>query len=210
FIQPAAVPLDNARLFSEVKRLATTDGLTGLSNRRHFLLLGHRVFETAKRYGQPLSALMMDVDRFKQVNDRYGHSVGDEVLREIAARTRECLRAADLLGRYGGEEFAMLLPMTQGLAAHNLLAERIRRAGWKAARIELCCPPRRRTLWHVRPGQSIDELRPAAEERRGAAESLGEELGGETRWKTIARGPGGSSFLFPVIEGGRSVGTLET
>ena len=127
FIQPAVVAVDNARLFSEVKRLATTDALTGLSNRRHFLLLAQRLFETARRYGQPLSALMLDVDRFKQVNDRYGHGTGDEVLRAVADRTRRCLRAADLLGRYGGEEFALLLPMTPAIAAHSMLAERIRR-----------------------------------------------------------------------------------
>ena len=128
FIQPAAVAVDNARLFSEVKRLATTDPLTGISNRRHFLLLGQRIFETARRYGQPLSALMMDVDRFKQVNDRHGHVIGDKVLQAVAERTRSCLRAADLLGRYGGEEFALLLPMTQAFAAQSMLAERIRRA----------------------------------------------------------------------------------
>ena len=89
FIQPAVVAVDNARLFSEVKRLATTDALTGISNRRHFLQVGETLFETARRYGQPLSALMLDVDRFKQVNDQHGHAVGDEVLR-AAARGREC------------------------------------------------------------------------------------------------------------------------
>lgn len=128
FIQPAVVAVDNARLFSEVKRLATTDALTGISNRRHFLLLGETLFETARRYGQPLSALMLDVDRFKLVNDQYGHAVGDEVLRAVADRAGQCLRASDLLGRYGGEEFALLLPMTQAFAAQSMLAERIRRA----------------------------------------------------------------------------------
>ncbi len=128
FIQPAAAAVDNARLFSEVKRLATTDGLTGISNRRHFLILGQRIFETARRYGQPLSALLLDVDRFKQVNDRHGHSVGDQVLRGVAARISSCLRASDLLARYGGEEFALLLPMTQILSAQALLADRIRRS----------------------------------------------------------------------------------
>ncbi len=128
FLQPAAVAIDNARLFSEVKRLATTDDLTGISNRRHFLQLGERLFETARRYGQPLSVLMLDVDHFKRVNDRHGHAVGDQVLRAIALRCKDTLRSADLLGRYGGEEFAMLLPMTQAESAQSLLAERIRRA----------------------------------------------------------------------------------
>jgi diguanylate cyclase (GGDEF)-like protein len=128
FIQPAVVAVDNARLFSEVKRLATTDALTGISNRRHFLQVGETLFETARRYGQPLSALMLDVDRFKQVNDQHGHAVGDEVLRTVSDRAGQCLRASDLLGRYGGEEFALLLPMTQALAAQSMLAERIRRA----------------------------------------------------------------------------------
>src|SRR5204863_6579075 len=113
--------------FSEVKRLATIDGLTGIANRRHFLELGQRMFETARRYGQPLSALMLDVDRFKQVNDQHGHAVGDQVLRAIAERCGQCLRSPDLLGRYGGEEFALLLPMTQLTPAQSMLAERIRR-----------------------------------------------------------------------------------
>jgi diguanylate cyclase (GGDEF)-like protein len=106
FIQPAAVAVDNARLFSEVKRLATTDPLTGTANRRHFLLVGQRLFETARRYGQPLSALMMDVDRFKQVNDRYGHPAGDEVLAQVGS----CLRHGGEAFRLGGDEFAILLP----------------------------------------------------------------------------------------------------
>jgi diguanylate cyclase (GGDEF)-like protein len=128
FVRPATVAVDNARLFAEVKRLATFDVLTGIPNRRHFVQVGERLFETAKRYGQPVAALMLDVDHFKAVNDRYGHSVGDEVLREVAQRCLLCLRTSDLLGRYGGEEFAFLLPMIPESAAESTLAERIRRS----------------------------------------------------------------------------------
>ncbi|GAC1342208.1 MAG: hypothetical protein NVSMB23_14630 [Myxococcales bacterium] len=128
FVQPATVALDNARLFAEVKRLATFDALTGIPNRRHFVAVGERIFETAKRYGQPVAALMVDVDHFKSVNDRYGHAVGDQVLREVAQRCLSCLRSSDLLGRYGGEEFAFLLPMIPESAAESVLAERIRRS----------------------------------------------------------------------------------
>ena len=127
WLQPAAIAFDNARLFEEVKRLATVDGLTGISNRRHFLALGTRIFETARRYGQPLAAMMIDVDFFKRVNDRFGHAQGDLVLRAIAERCVSSLRSADMIGRYGGEEFAVLLPMTQAGPALTALAERIRR-----------------------------------------------------------------------------------
>ena len=105
-----AVALEKARLFSEVQQLAATDSLTGLHNRRHFFELAGREFERARRYRRPLAAIMLDIDHFKQVNDTYGHAVGDQVLRAVAARCRENLRKIDMLGRYGGEEFVALLP----------------------------------------------------------------------------------------------------
>jgi diguanylate cyclase (GGDEF)-like protein len=124
--QPAAMAVENARLFDEVQRLATLDGLTGTYNRRHFMELAQMQFDSARRFSQPLSALMLDVDHFKSVNDRYGHAVGDQVLRGLADRCRTALRSIDVLGRYGGEEFAILLPHTERHSGAAVLAERIR------------------------------------------------------------------------------------
>lgn len=106
----AAIAIENAQLFGEVQQLAITDELTGLYNRRHFFELAEREFDRARRYGRPLATIMLDVDHFKQVNDTYGHAVGDQVLRALAKRCRENVRDVDLLARYGGEEFIVLLP----------------------------------------------------------------------------------------------------
>jgi diguanylate cyclase (GGDEF)-like protein len=124
--QPAAMAVENARLFDEVQRLATLDGLTGTYNRRHFMDLARMGFESARRFGQPFAALMLDVDHFKSVNDRHGHAVGDQVLRALADRCRSTLRSIDVLGRYGGEEFAIVLPGTRRHTGAVQLAERIR------------------------------------------------------------------------------------
>jgi len=94
-----------------------------LSNQASFNVLA---FESARRFGQPLTAVMLDVDHFKSINDEYGHHVGDQVLRTLAERCRSTLRTIDVLGRYGGEEFAILLPGTTRRNAATILAERIR------------------------------------------------------------------------------------
>ena len=125
--QPAAMAVENARLFDEVQRLATLDGLTGTYNRRHFMELAQREYDNARRFGHPLTAMMLDVDHFKRINDRHGHHVGDQVLRILADRCRTALRSVDVLGRYGGEEFAILLPGSTQHNAATVLAERIRR-----------------------------------------------------------------------------------
>jgi diguanylate cyclase (GGDEF)-like protein len=116
----------NACLFSRVQELATTDELTGQHNRRHFYAIATALVSSAARGDRDLAAVMLDIDKFKSVNDTYGHGVGDEVIREVAARVRASIRHSDVLGRYGGEEFAVVLPDHDGDAPE--LAERMRRA----------------------------------------------------------------------------------
>ncbi len=121
----AAVALDNARLYSEMKRMAITDALTGMYNRRGLFEMGQREINRARRYSHPLSALMLDIDHFKQINDVYSHAAGDQVLRTLGQICRSQLREVDILGRFGGEEFAILLPETDGESAYHA-AERLR------------------------------------------------------------------------------------
>jgi diguanylate cyclase (GGDEF)-like protein/PAS domain S-box-containing protein len=112
-------------LEEELRRHATTDFLTGIANRRHFIDVAEREFARAKRYGHPLSVLMLDIDRFKRINDTYGHPVGDKVVQAMADLCRKSLREIDHLGRMGGEEFAILLPETEADVALQV-AERVR------------------------------------------------------------------------------------
>jgi diguanylate cyclase (GGDEF)-like protein len=123
----AAVALQNAHLYQETQRLATTDSLTGLSNYRHFHeLLGLEV-QRARRMEYPIGFLMMDLDHFKIINDRHGHPVGDRALREVAEQLRKRLRRTDVIGRIGGEEFAVILP-GDGLNEVSVVAEKLRQA----------------------------------------------------------------------------------
>ena len=101
-----------SRANQQLRELATTDGLTGLLNRRAFMDEARHMFELAQRYQRPLSFLMVDADRFKQVNDTYGHQAGDVVLVQLARVIKDCLRGTDIVGRIGGEEFAVILPET--------------------------------------------------------------------------------------------------
>ncbi len=105
--------------------LARTDTLTGINNRRYFFEVAVHEFNAAVRYGHPLSAIVFDIDHFKELNDTYGHKAGDDMLRNLAQLTRQQLRDADILARYGGEEFIVLLPYTNASQAY-LVAERIR------------------------------------------------------------------------------------
>jgi two-component system cell cycle response regulator len=124
FAGQAAVAMDNVLLHQEAQRLSITDGLTGLSNYRYFQQTLGREIERASRFGRTLALLMLDLDLFKQVNDTYGHQVGDAVLIEVADRVRAEVREVDVVARYGGEEFVVVLPETdlEG-AAH--IAKRI-------------------------------------------------------------------------------------
>lgn len=111
-------------------QLAREDGLTGLANRRGFMQLGQGLLSLARRQQTPISAIFIDVDHFKEINDRLGHDTGDALLQKVAATLRQHLRSSDIAGRLGGDEFALILPGTDADAAvayaealrHRLLA----------------------------------------------------------------------------------------
>ncbi|MBP7584044.1 MAG: diguanylate cyclase [Spirochaetes bacterium] len=120
--------------------LATSDPLTGVYNRRRFFELAGRTFKQSLLKGLNLSALMVDADRFKEINDRYGHAVGDRVLTGLVARLRNGLRESDILGRYGGEEFVVLMPGTDRASAMRVAArllEEVRRSPIDTGRLRL-------------------------------------------------------------------------
>jgi diguanylate cyclase (GGDEF)-like protein len=109
-VAQAMTAYEKATLFAQVQELAVVDELTGVSTRRHFFELAGRELNAARRHARPMTVMMVDIDHFKRVNDTHGHPTGDDVIREVAARLGSVLRDTDLIGRYGGEEFAVLLP----------------------------------------------------------------------------------------------------
>jgi diguanylate cyclase (GGDEF)-like protein len=125
FAAHTASAVHNTRLFETVQRLATTDSLTGVHNRRRLFELGEQELARSKRFGHPLAAIMLDIDHFKRVNDTYGHALGDQALRMVTQQCLKHIRAIDIVGRYGGEEFVILLPETE-VAGACMLAERLR------------------------------------------------------------------------------------
>ncbi len=123
----AAVAVENARLYEKTLELAREDGLTGLANRRHLMEILLREVSRSNRYETPLSLLMIDLDRFKRFNDTYGHVKGDELLKAFADLIMGNIRSTDTAGRYGGEEFMIILANTP-LKGAIVIAERIRKA----------------------------------------------------------------------------------
>src|SRR4051812_4593320 len=121
---PASIAVENVLLHAEATRASTIDPLTGIWNFRYLMASLNREVERAHRFERSLSVLMLDLDRFKRVNDTHGHQRGDAVLREFAARVQREIREVDTLARYGGEEFAVVLPETSAEGAENL-SERI-------------------------------------------------------------------------------------
>jgi diguanylate cyclase (GGDEF)-like protein len=110
----------------QLKILATVDGMTGLFNRRHFLSLAEIEWSRYQRHWRPVSLVLFDIDRFKSINDSFGHYAGDHVIVQIADICRQQKRKSDIIARFGGEEFLMLLPETE-LEAAQRVAERLRR-----------------------------------------------------------------------------------
>ena len=120
-----AVSISNAQLYGRMEQMATTDGLTGLSNHRTFQERVVEMLARAERSNGRLSLMLTDIDHFKKVNDTYGHPIGDVVLKGVAQVVRECVRKVDLAARYGGEEFAIVMPGS-GPENSTPVAERIR------------------------------------------------------------------------------------
>jgi len=165
-----------AQLYEETQRLAAIDGLTDLYNRRHLMALAGREFLQAQRYQRPFSLAIFDIDHFKEVNDTYGHLAGDRALVALAHFCRENVRSADVLGRYGGEEFIILMPETDQSQALET-AERLR-LGIATLPIQL---PEHITLHltvsmgvaTLQAGMSLDDLIKCADQALYAAKAAG-------------------------------------
>ncbi len=121
-----AVSLSNARMVGRLEELATTDGLTGLLNKRTLIEEAERRIKSAERFGKPVSVLVTDIDHFKRVNDTFGHDVGDVVIKGLGDVLRRVKRDTDIVGRFGGEEFVVVCEQTDETGA-KYLAERLRK-----------------------------------------------------------------------------------
>lgn len=126
FVGRAGVGIENVLRHQEAQKRSITDGLTGIWNRRYFELRAREEIERSVRFDRPFSLVMVDLDNFKEVNDRFGHRTGDEVLVEVARRMTDVTRELDTCARYGGEEFVLLLPETDAEGA-RVVAEKLRR-----------------------------------------------------------------------------------
>jgi diguanylate cyclase (GGDEF)-like protein len=120
-----AVAIENAKMYRRMEQMATTDSLTGLTNHRAFHERAAEVLERAARLGKKMSLIMTDIDKFKSINDTYGHPVGDQVIKRVASVLMSNVRKIDVAARIGGEEFVLVLEETDAPGARQL-AERIR------------------------------------------------------------------------------------
>lgn len=152
---------ERKKLEAELFQQANTDSLTGLSNRRYFIVQAEQEMRRAQRFGRKLSVIMMDLDHFKKVNDTFGHAIGDVVLETLAKAGLESLRTSDIMGRLGGEEFAILLPETDLKAAEEV-AERllihIQETSIKAGKNILQCTTSLGVAHLLSKDKSIDDL----------------------------------------------------
>lgn len=172
-------------LETQLRELATRDSLTGAANRRHFVELAQRERERSLRSGSPLSLCMFDADHFKNVNDQYGHVAGDQVLSAIAQAAGGVLRKSDVLGRLGGEEFAILLPDT-ALPGAATLAERVR-AAVAAVELQTSDMPPDSSVHHV-PLPGVDTAAHAPSPTITATISIGvAELRGDEPFESLLK-----------------------
>lgn len=160
------------------QHLARTDPLTGVNNRRHLYELAEHELKVAIRYERPFSIIMFDIDHFKQANDQYGHKTGDQILKHVTDAALAELRSADVIGRYGGEEFIILSPMTHARQAYQL-AERIRlhveklRINTTMGQASVTLSMGVAELNHSKPIETIDDLFRRADEAMYAAKQAG-------------------------------------
>jgi diguanylate cyclase (GGDEF)-like protein len=160
----------------KIRNLAQTDDLTGVSNRRHFVEVCAAELERARRYGHPLSLAYLDVDDFKEVNDRLGHAAGDRLLRQVASALVGSVRATDTVGRLGGDEFAVLFPETdrdRALEAALKVRRRLSEISPVEPSLPLCC-----SIGLIACNQapaSVDELIKEADGLLYEAKTLGKD-----------------------------------
>jgi diguanylate cyclase (GGDEF)-like protein len=169
-----ATAIQNAHYVERVKQLAYLDGLTGIHNRRFFELRIAEEIERAQRFGTGMAVVMVDIDQFKRVNDEFGHLLGDEVLRQVSSIFHQQLRKIDVLCRYGGEEFAILLCQTN--AVHALgVAEKLRRSveAWQFPGVPRPVTISAGTANYAEHGTTRDELVKAADAGLYAAKQAG-------------------------------------
>jgi diguanylate cyclase (GGDEF)-like protein len=185
-----ATAIQNAHYVERVKQLAYLDGLTGIFNRRFFELRVVEEIDRARRFNGGMAVLMVDIDQFKRLNDEFGHLLGDEVLRQVSSMFHQQLRKIDVVCRYGGEEFAILLSQTN--PQHALaVAEKLRRLveTWQFPGVPQCVTISAGVATYPDHGTTRDELVKSADAGLYAAKQGGRNrvLLGPTRYKTAAQ-----------------------
>jgi diguanylate cyclase (GGDEF)-like protein len=186
-----ATAIQNAHYVERVKQLAYLDGLTGIFNRRFFELRIMEEIERARRYGTGMAVIMADIDQFKRLNDEFGHVLGDEVLRQVSSLFHQQLRKIDVVCRYGGEEFGILLTQTDAHHAMNV-AEKLRKmvAGWQFPGVPRTVTISAGTAAFPDHGTGRDDLVRAADSALYAAKQAGRNkvcLGTIARAQTAGR-----------------------